>query len=147
MHRLHNPVNKKKKICQRSLQKSPVLSYQMPEFIGIHSENLRNKLSPIQPSPLKQVTEMPESNKIMNEQILPQITLHKNNSQNIYNTMNMAMTRKSYLDDHELSLGPTSFSEKTTKISKYCHECGAKFTVDQAKFCMECGVRRVTIKL
>lgn len=140
---LYNPAYKTNELCQRSFQKSSVHSYQMPEFIGILPENLRNKLSSIQSSPLEEVTEVPESNEIMTKQISTAITLHKNDSQNIYNTMNM--TRNSYLNGPELSLGPCSFSEKGTKLSKFCHECGVKFIVDQAKFCMECGVRRVTI--
>ncbi|XP_013398954.1 zinc finger C2HC domain-containing protein 1A isoform X2 [Lingula anatina] len=32
---------------------------------------------------------------------------------------------------------------ETTKLSKYCHECGTKYPVESAKFCCECGVRRV----
>ncbi|XP_053965259.1 mucin-2 isoform X3 [Anastrepha ludens] len=31
------------------------------------------------------------------------------------------------------------------KMSKFCHECGAKFLVEQAKFCMDCGVRRIVL--
>lgn len=81
----------------------------------------------------------------MTEHILSPTTLHKNDSQNIYNTMNMIMTRKSNFDEPELSFGANSLG-KTMKLSKFCHECGAKFIVDQAKFCMECGVRRVTIE-
>ncbi|XP_031778603.1 uncharacterized protein LOC100679241 isoform X3 [Nasonia vitripennis] len=30
------------------------------------------------------------------------------------------------------------------KLSKFCHECGAKFP-DSAKFCCECGVKRLTL--
>ncbi|XP_055920959.1 uncharacterized protein LOC129952414 isoform X5 [Eupeodes corollae] len=32
------------------------------------------------------------------------------------------------------------------KTSKFCHECGSKFLLDQAKFCMDCGVRRIVMK-
>ncbi|XP_055920953.1 uncharacterized protein LOC129952414 isoform X2 [Eupeodes corollae] len=28
------------------------------------------------------------------------------------------------------------------KTSKFCHECGSKFLLDQAKFCMDCGTPR-----
>uniref|UniRef100_A0A034VTG2 Uncharacterized protein n=1 Tax=Bactrocera dorsalis TaxID=27457 RepID=A0A034VTG2_BACDO len=31
------------------------------------------------------------------------------------------------------------------KMSKFCHECGAKFLVEQAKFCMDCGVKRIVL--
>lgn len=33
-----------------------------------------------------------------------------------------------------------------SKVSKFCHECGSKFLLDQAKFCMDCGVRRIVLK-
>uniref|UniRef100_A0AAG5D1H5 C2HC/C3H-type domain-containing protein n=1 Tax=Anopheles atroparvus TaxID=41427 RepID=A0AAG5D1H5_ANOAO len=31
-------------------------------------------------------------------------------------------------------------------ISKFCHECGARFMVSSAKFCMSCGVRRLMME-
>ncbi|XP_012155890.1 mucin-5AC isoform X2 [Ceratitis capitata] len=31
------------------------------------------------------------------------------------------------------------------KMSKFCHECGARFLVEQAKFCMDCGVKRIVL--
>ncbi|XP_053671413.1 homeobox protein 2 [Anopheles nili] len=31
-------------------------------------------------------------------------------------------------------------------MSKFCHECGARFMVCSAKFCMSCGVRRIMIE-
>ncbi|XP_039953044.1 homeobox protein 5 isoform X2 [Bactrocera tryoni] len=31
------------------------------------------------------------------------------------------------------------------KMSKFCHECGAKFLVEQAKFCMDCGIKRIVL--
>uniref|UniRef100_A0A182T486 Zinc-ribbon domain-containing protein n=1 Tax=Anopheles maculatus TaxID=74869 RepID=A0A182T486_9DIPT len=31
-------------------------------------------------------------------------------------------------------------------MSKFCHECGARFMVSSAKFCMSCGVRRITLE-
>ncbi|XP_050081328.1 mucin-5AC-like isoform X2 [Anopheles maculipalpis] len=30
-------------------------------------------------------------------------------------------------------------------MSKFCHECGARFMISSAKFCMSCGVRRITL--
>ncbi|KPU76788.1 uncharacterized protein Dana_GF13426, isoform C [Drosophila ananassae] len=39
----------------------------------------------------------------------------------------------------------TSSMSSSMKMSKFCHECGAKFIVEQAKFCMECGVRRMVL--
>ncbi|XP_035901701.1 uncharacterized protein LOC118507368 isoform X11 [Anopheles stephensi] len=31
-------------------------------------------------------------------------------------------------------------------MSKFCHECGARFMISSAKFCMSCGVRRITLE-
>lgn len=36
-------------------------------------------------------------------------------------------------------------SNVSVKMSKFCHECGAKFVLEHAKFCMDCGVRRVVL--
>lgn len=33
----------------------------------------------------------------------------------------------------------------TSRMSKFCHECGSKFPFESAKFCVECGVRRLAI--
>uniref|UniRef100_A0A336KCQ2 CSON005554 protein n=1 Tax=Culicoides sonorensis TaxID=179676 RepID=A0A336KCQ2_CULSO len=32
------------------------------------------------------------------------------------------------------------------KLSKFCHECGARFKLASAKFCMDCGVKRIVIE-
>uniref|UniRef100_A0A182W3S1 C2HC/C3H-type domain-containing protein n=1 Tax=Anopheles minimus TaxID=112268 RepID=A0A182W3S1_9DIPT len=31
-------------------------------------------------------------------------------------------------------------------MSKFCHECGARFMISSAKFCMSCGVRRISLE-
>uniref|UniRef100_A0A182NDK3 C2HC/C3H-type domain-containing protein n=1 Tax=Anopheles dirus TaxID=7168 RepID=A0A182NDK3_9DIPT len=31
-------------------------------------------------------------------------------------------------------------------MSKFCHECGARFMISSAKFCMSCGVRRIMLE-
>lgn len=114
------------------------------------------------------------------ERVLPPIILHKNDSQNIYNTINMtssyhhdgSMTSRSDSlltnnsagnDQRKLSTtsltttkpnkdAPTSLLQQqqqhhfnAMKLSKFCHECGAKFIVDQAKFCMDCGAKRALL--
>ena len=33
------------------------------------------------------------------------------------------------------------------KLSKFCHECGTKYPVENAKFCCECGMKRLYIDL
>ncbi|XP_064538025.1 uncharacterized protein LOC135428140 isoform X2 [Drosophila montana] len=39
----------------------------------------------------------------------------------------------------------SSGMSSSMKMSKFCHECGAKFVIEHAKFCMDCGVRRVVL--
>lgn len=36
--------------------------------------------------------------------------------------------------------------ETSTRLSKFCHSCGSRFTLEQAKFCMECGVKRLVLE-
>ena len=33
------------------------------------------------------------------------------------------------------------------KMSKFCHECGTKYPVENAKFCCECGMKRLYVDL
>lgn len=100
------------------------------------------------------------------DRVLPPIVVHKNDSQNIYNTINMTSSfhdaaqnaanraTDSVLNstiDRKLSSSlsikckdpATKFN--SAKLSRFCHECGAKFIVDQAKFCMDCGVKRALL--
>ncbi|XP_037025534.1 uncharacterized protein LOC119066925 isoform X3 [Bradysia coprophila] len=35
--------------------------------------------------------------------------------------------------------------ETIIRVSKFCHSCGNRFTLEQAKFCMECGVKRLVL--
>lgn len=106
-------------------------------------------------------------------EILPPIVLHKNDSKNIYNMINMSMSTNGNTRGRNLSsvhvpsiqttpkfsnqkvLSPISSAsishpandlgsnETPPKQLKFCHECGAKFIIDKAKFCMECGVQRI----
>ncbi|XP_059224613.1 titin homolog isoform X2 [Stomoxys calcitrans] len=41
--------------------------------------------------------------------------------------------------------GSNSTMSSSMKMSKFCHECGSKFLLDQAKFCMDCGVKRICL--
>lgn len=36
--------------------------------------------------------------------------------------------------------------EMSARLSKFCHGCGSRFTLEQAKFCMECGVKRLVLE-
>lgn len=36
--------------------------------------------------------------------------------------------------------------ETTTRLSKFCHSCGNRFSLELAKFCMECGVKRLVLE-
>lgn len=149
----------------------PINNYQMPEIIGMSSNiNLNRDLSSVKASPLKQLILKPDLSKLNSnetkangfERVLPPIT-HKNDSQNIYNTISMASNYHdmkiknratdslvSSASDRQLSskstIGKESTNLSTLKLFKFCHECGAKFIVDQAKFCMECGVRRAAVE-
>lgn len=93
------------------------------------------------------------------DRILPPI-VHKNDSQNIYNTINMTASyhggpnagrtdsaTMANANDRKLSSAlPIKCKEtspfNSNKLSKFCHECGGKFIVEQAKFCMDCGAKR-----
>ncbi|XP_067626310.1 serine-rich adhesin for platelets isoform X2 [Eurosta solidaginis] len=70
----------------------------------------------------------------------------------IANSSVVATTAEQYSSNSSLSSTNASgvLSRSTSiitsmKMSKFCHECGAKFLIEQAKFCMECGVRRVVL--
>lgn len=41
--------------------------------------------------------------------------------------------------------GSSSTMSSSMKMSKFCHECGSKFLLEQAKFCMDCGVKRICL--
>ncbi|XP_030751986.1 uncharacterized protein LOC115879351 isoform X2 [Sitophilus oryzae] len=41
--------------------------------------------------------------------------------------------------------GSQSPATLSSKVSKFCHECGTKFPVYTAKFCVECGVKRLVL--
>lgn len=44
-----------------------------------------------------------------------------------------------------LSRTCSSIISTTSRLSKFCHECGSKFPLDSAKFCIDCGVRRLMV--
>ncbi|XP_058465043.1 putative uncharacterized protein DDB_G0277255 isoform X3 [Malaya genurostris] len=50
-------------------------------------------------------------------------------------------TQKIELHSHKEPKGPGA----ALPMSKFCHECGSRFTINTAKFCMECGIRRITL--
>lgn len=134
----------------------------MPEIIGIGSGHNPNADETI-----------PKSSSSNSETSFPPIvTPHKNSSQNIYDSINLPAMKplinygKTYGERliHSRST-PTSAVERkqiatmkdnvtstsnndnnSPKMSKFCHECGAKFMVSTAKFCMECGIRRVILE-
>ncbi|XP_055598032.1 uncharacterized protein LOC129747718 isoform X7 [Uranotaenia lowii] len=53
---------------------------------------------------------------------------------------------------HPAPIGSTAYKEcpaaalLNSHMSKFCHECGSRFTISSAKFCMECGVRRIMLE-
>lgn len=144
------------------------LSYQIPELIGVHSGGKFKELSRMRTAPAAHSINRVASKEIINvndsnekhslamsgfDRILPPILLHKNDSQNIHNTINMTNFDSSLERDHPghnltslISLKRRDSNSNTNKLSKFCHECGAKFIVDHAKFCMECGIKRTTVE-
>ncbi|KAH8321922.1 hypothetical protein KR067_009823 [Drosophila pandora] len=76
---------------------------------------------------------------------------HQTQSQPAYNTNtinnNTTVPMTPTTSQHSLlsNTSNTSSMSSSMKMSKFCHECGAKFIVEQAKFCMECGVRRMVL--
>ncbi|XP_030369606.1 uncharacterized protein LOC115620481 isoform X4 [Scaptodrosophila lebanonensis] len=65
-------------------------------------------------------------------------------SMNNNNGMHMVVTPTTSQHSLLSSASNTSMSS-SMKMSKFCHECGAKFILEQAKFCMDCGVRRMIL--
>lgn len=170
----------------------PILSYQMPEIVGLSTPSAEkdfNRMKTVTTSPHEQFAGKTDATKLFQKEsttklnspsngfdrTLPPIILHKNDSQNIYNTINMTsgyhhdgsmtsrsdslLTNNNGAGEHR-KLSTTSLTSTTTKpskdvpsqhlfnamkLSKFCHECGAKFIVDQAKFCMDCGAKRAAL--
>lgn len=136
------------------------LNYQIPEITGTCTGNIGsgflNSLSPLSSQPSSKGMQSttakvrcPSSSG--SESSLPPIVLtHKNDSQNIYNTINNnAQHLSDFSRDKKASVTPNqNNNEKDVKhldsrVPKFCYECGAKYIVAHAKFCMECGVKRV----
>lgn len=130
----------------------------MPEILGTTSSPATQNDSATKPS--NPMTINPEK-------ILPPIAAQqKNNSQNIYDTINLTAmkplinygknygerlihprsTPSSAVERKQVSAMNDSSGSGCSKLSRFCHECGAKFLVSSAKFCMECGVRRVVLE-
>lgn len=154
----------------------PILSYQMPEIVGLSTPTAEKDFDRLShASPHEQFTQKSDGTKFMSKEstklnsplngfdrVLPPIIVHKNDSQNIYNTINMtsgyrdgSLTSRSdslvsnhssgdrKMSSSKPSVDPLHFN--AMKMSKFCHECGAKFIVDQAKFCMDCGAKRAML--
>ncbi|XP_017961817.2 uncharacterized protein LOC108654786 isoform X5 [Drosophila navojoa] len=83
------------------------------------------------------------------QQSQPQVA---NNNSNSYE-LNALNLKNNNCNSVGVGLTPTTSqhslqsnnSNASVKMSKFCHECGAKFVLEHAKFCMECGVRRVVL--
>ncbi|XP_023171903.2 homeobox protein 9 isoform X5 [Drosophila hydei] len=87
-------------------------------------------------------------NYIQQQQSQPQVA---NNNNYELNALNLKNNNNN--NSGGVGLTPTtsqhslhsSNSNVSMKMSKFCHECGAKFVLEHAKFCMDCGVRRVVL--
>lgn len=76
-------------------------------------------------------------------------SIYNNNNHINYNPSGGALltTNGNIHGDSSNSLAGTTASPNTSTIrmSKFCHECGTRFIVDQAKFCIDCGVKRLIL--
>ncbi|KAH8280542.1 hypothetical protein KR018_009485 [Drosophila ironensis] len=63
-----------------------------------------------------------------------------------YNNNNVTPMTPTTSQHSLLSNNSNSSMSSSMKMSKFCHECGARFIVDHAKFCMDCGVRRIVVE-
>ncbi|KAI8039996.1 hypothetical protein M5D96_007421 [Drosophila gunungcola] len=75
------------------------------------------------------------------QQAQSQSTYNTNNNNTTNNNNNLPMTPNT----SQHSLMSNSSMSLSMKMSKFCHECGAKFIIEHAKFCMDCGVKRVVL--
>ncbi|XP_017838352.1 uncharacterized protein LOC108596769 isoform X3 [Drosophila busckii] len=69
------------------------------------------------------------------------------NANNLSNSM-LGGTVTPTMSQHSLMSNTSNGSSSMTtsmKMSKFCHECGCKFVLEQAKFCTECGVKRAML--
>lgn len=146
----------------------------MPEIVGFTANAINKDLGRIKVSQFEnllvktdantKVASKESKNASLNgfERVLPPIIVHKNDSQNIYNTINMTSSfhdgqTANRSDPHSHSASDRKISTSMSfkgkeaanlnllKLSKFCHECGGKFIVEQAKFCMDCGVKRAVL--
>ncbi|XP_020805874.1 LOW QUALITY PROTEIN: uncharacterized protein LOC110182198 [Drosophila serrata] len=61
-------------------------------------------------------------------------------------TVNNNIPMTPTISQHSLLSNTSNNSMSSSmKMSKFCHECGAKFIIEHAKFCMDCGVRRMVL--
>lgn len=145
----------------------------MPEIVGVSASTIVKDFGRFKAPPLEHLSSLKaDTTKLsMNgsklnanslngfDRVLPPIAVHKNDSQNIYNTINMTSsyhhdtradsTNHNTNNDRIKLLSPQSMGKEANvsgfKLSKFCHECGAKFFVEQAKFCMDCGAKRANL--
>lgn len=137
----------------------------MPEIVGLSSPNSSAKdFGRLKAAPLEHLTSIKtDSAKLSSingtklnaslngfDRVLPPIAVHKNDSQNIYNTISYHPDTRTDPPPNFHQSGIKHHHQETSdlsaqKLSKFCHECGARFIVDQAKFCMDCGVKRANL--
>jgi len=57
----------------------------------------------------------------------------------------IASRERSHKATSQLHTGQQREGSAGKKLSKFCHECGTKYPVENAKFCCECGMKRLYI--
>ncbi|KAI8122219.1 Zinc finger C2HC domain-containing protein 1A [Lucilia cuprina] len=75
---------------------------------------------------------------------------HSNNNNNNYDLppshVSLTGATNSHTNLETLQQYPSnSTMSSSMKVSKFCHECGSRFLLEQAKFCMDCGVKRIVL--
>ncbi|BFG05908.1 uncharacterized protein DMAD_04528 [Drosophila madeirensis] len=85
----------------------------------------------------------PDSNFNYQQQMQSQSAYNSNNNNN--NNGQMTPLTPTTSQHSLLSNASASSLSSSTKMSKFCHECGGRFIIEHAKFCMDCGVRRMIL--
>ncbi|XP_034653495.1 uncharacterized protein LOC117891853 isoform X3 [Drosophila subobscura] len=86
----------------------------------------------------------PDSNFNYQQQQMQSQPAYNSNNNNNNNGQMTPLTPTTSQHSLLSNASATSLSS-STKMSKFCHECGGRFIIEHAKFCMDCGVRRMIL--
>ncbi|XP_034131888.1 uncharacterized protein LOC117586109 isoform X4 [Drosophila guanche] len=108
-----------------------------------HSLTMATQQAPQEQQQQQQQHNRPDSNFNYQQQMQSQSAYNSNNNNN--NNMQMTPLTPTTSQHSLLSNASVSSLSSSTKMSKFCHECGGRFIIEHAKFCMDCGVRRMIL--